>query len=91
MRQIPNKMCYSRAVRTTIEIPDETYNAVSKIAAEENSTVEKVVLESLKTFVEQRSTQQPAHRRLALPLIRSKRTDRLEIDSEKIYDIIDFP
>jgi len=26
-----------------------------------------------------------------LPLIRSKRADKLEIDSDQVYEIIDFP
>jgi hypothetical protein len=33
----------------------------------------------------------PPAERLKLPLIRSTRKDKLVIDNEKIYEIIDFP
>ncbi len=34
---------------------------------------------------------EPPVKRLKLPLIRSTRKDKLIIDNEKIYEIIDFP
>ena len=77
-------------MRTTIDIPDETYKRVKIFAAEKNSSVRQLVLDGLDLLMLQRNSQPPASR-LKLPLVRSARTDTLEIDNEKIYDIIDFP
>jgi hypothetical protein len=77
-------------MRTTIDIPDETYRKLKVKAAENNSTVRQIVLDSLDRMFLQRSSEPPG-RRLQLPLIRSTRKDKLVIDSEKIYEIIDFP
>ncbi|MFP5209505.1 MAG: hypothetical protein ACLGRW_09465 [Acidobacteriota bacterium] len=77
-------------MRTTIDIPDETYKRVKIFAAEKNSSVRQLVLDGLDLLMLQRNSQPPASR-LKLPLVRSARTDTLEIDNEKIYEIIDFP
>ena len=77
-------------MRTTVDIPDETYRSVRKLAAEKNSTVRQIVLDGLGLVLLQPSSEPPA-KRLKLPLIRSTRKDKLIIDNEKIYEIIDFP
>ncbi|MDR3754087.1 MAG: hypothetical protein P4K93_09945 [Terracidiphilus sp.] len=77
-------------MRTTVDIPDETYRRLKVKAAEENSTVRQVVLEGLDLVLLQQNSAPPAQR-LKLPLIRSTRKDKLIIDNEKIYEIIDFP
>jgi hypothetical protein len=77
-------------MRTTVDIPDETYRKLKVKAAEESSTVRQIVLEGLDLVLLQRNSAPPAQR-LKLPLIRSTRKDKLVIDSEKIYEIIDFP
>lgn len=77
-------------MRTTIDIPDEVYRNIKKLAVEQNSTVRQIVLDGLGLMLLRPSSEPPA-RRLKLPLIRSTRNDKLVIDSEKIYEIIDFP
>ena len=77
-------------MRTTIDIPDETYRRLKVKAAEKNSTVRQVVLDGLELALLQQDSPAPA-KRLKLPIIRSTRKDELVIDSEKIYEIIDFP
>ncbi|HEX4031407.1 MAG TPA: hypothetical protein VHX20_13640 [Terracidiphilus sp.] len=77
-------------MRTTIDIPDETYRTIKRIAVEDDSTVKRMVLEGLALLVAKRNSN-PPRKRLDLPLIRSTRTDLLDIDNEKIYEIIDFP
>ena len=77
-------------MRTTIDIPDETYRNLKMIAAEKNSTVRQMVLDGLHLILLQKDNHPPV-KRLKLPLIHSKREDKLLIDSEKIYEIIDFP
>jgi hypothetical protein len=77
-------------MRTTIDIPDEKYRNLKVIAAEKNSTVRQLVLDGLDLLMLQRDSRPPVER-LKLPLIRSARKDKLVIDSEKIYEFIDFP
>jgi hypothetical protein len=77
-------------MRTTIDIPDEKYRSLKVLAAERNSTVRQMVLDGLDLLVMKQSTDPPS-KRLKLPLIQSTRKDQLVIDSEKIYDLIDFP
>ena len=60
------------------------------MAAEKNSTVRQIVMDALNLILLQKDTRPPA-KRLKLPLIRSTRKDKLVIDSEKIYEQIDFP
>jgi hypothetical protein len=77
-------------MRTTIDIPDEIYRSLKRIAAEKNSTVRQMVLDGLDLILLQKDTRPPV-KRLKLPLIHSTRKDKLVIDSEKIYEFIDFP
>jgi hypothetical protein len=75
-------------MRTTIDIPDETYRDLRILAAERGETLRKLVLEG----VEMVKRANPAPRkRLELPLIHSSRPGSLVIDNETIYDLIDFP
>jgi hypothetical protein len=76
-------------MRTTVDIPDETYKSVKMIAAGQGTTMKQLVLDGLDLLL--RGAAMPAATRLPLPLIRSTRMDKLEIDSDQIYEIIDFP
>lgn len=76
-------------MRTSIDIPDETYRTVKVLAAERGDTFRELVLEGLEMVMKQST---PAPRmRFELPVIRSSRPGSLVIDNETIYDLIDFP
>jgi hypothetical protein len=77
-------------MRTTIEIPDEIYKSVKRLAVEENTTVKKIVLSALESALQTRPPQ-PVPKRLILPIVHSKHPGTLDIDNEKIYDLIGFP
>jgi hypothetical protein len=77
-------------MRTTVDIPDELYKSARTVAIENDTTLKQMVVDGLTLLMEKRTSPAPA-KRLKLPLIRSSRTDKLELDSEKIYEIIDFP
>jgi len=83
-------MCYILIMRTTIDIPDETYKNIKRMAVEENTTVRQIVLDALETAAQKRIAQSPP-RRMKLPILRSTRPGTLELDNEKIYDLIGFP
>jgi hypothetical protein len=77
-------------MRTTIDLPDDLYKNVRTVAIEDDTTLRQMVLDGLALVLEKRAGRAPA-KRLKLPLIRSSRPGTLDIDSEKIYEIIDFP
>jgi hypothetical protein len=75
-------------MRTTVDIPDETYRAIKIMAAQRGTTVRELVLEGLEA-VKWGKTLTP-RRQFEIPVISSSRTDKLVIDNEKIHDLIDF-
>ena len=77
-------------MRTTIDLPDDLYKSVRTVAIEDDTTLRQMVLDGLILVLEKRVSRTPA-KRLNLPVIRSARPGTLDIDSEKIYEIIDFP
>jgi len=77
-------------MRTTIDLPDDLYKNVRTVAIEDDTTLRQMVLDGLTLVLEKRASRAPA-KRLNLPVIRSARPGTLDIDSEKIYEIIDFP
>jgi len=77
-------------VRTTLDIPDDTYKTIKRLAVEENTTVRQIVLDGLQMAIKKRLTQTPP-RRMSFPVIHSSRPGTLDIDNDKIYDIIGFP
>jgi hypothetical protein len=76
-------------MRTTIDIPDETYRSLKMKAAREGKTVREIVLIGIEKELAVNGAR--AIRKLKLPVIRSTRKDKLVIDNEKIYELIDFP
>jgi hypothetical protein len=76
-------------VRTTVDIPDSLYQELKSKAAREKRSVKEIILRGVESEVKSRSKKK--RRRVVLPLIRSKRPGTLEIDNEKIYDLISFP
>jgi hypothetical protein len=75
-------------MRTTVDIPDEIYRGLKIKAVQERKPVRQIILRSLQRELEG-AGEKPV-RKLQLPLIRSNRTDKLDIDNEKIYEIIDI-
>ena len=75
-------------MRTSIDIPNETYRRIRTLAAKRGGTIREIVLEGLDLV--ERETLRPK-RQFDLPLIPSTRIDKLEIDNERIYDLIGFP
>jgi hypothetical protein len=75
-------------MRTTVDIPDETYRGIRVIAAERGCTVRKLILEGLEAVMRTN----PAPRRDFEPAATpSTLPGSLEIDNEAMDDIIGFP
>ena len=75
-------------MRTTIDIPDETYRTLKIKAAEEGTTVREIVLRGIAR--EFQGTEGRPVRKLQLPLIRSSRPGTLNLTNEEIDEITAF-
>jgi hypothetical protein len=73
-------------MRTTIDIPDTKYRQLKSKAASEGTTVKALVLKGVEVVL----TQKPSTLRkpLKLPLVKSSRPGSIDIDNERIYDLI---
>lgn len=76
-------------MRTTVDIPDTKYRLLKSRAASEGTTVKAMVMRGVDVILAEK--EEAPRRRLKLPVIRSKRPGSLQIDNERIHDIIGFP
>ncbi len=76
-------------MRTTIDIPDETYRRLKVKAALEGQALRHIVLRAIVREIEYPAAK-PA-RRLAEPILKSYAPGSIRIDNEQIYDLIGFP
>ena len=74
-------------MRTTIDIPDQTYRSVKMLAAERGVTVRKLLLDALDLIRHQQPT---PGKRFVLPIIRSKRPGSLHLTNEQIDELTTF-
>jgi hypothetical protein len=76
-------------MRTTVDIPDGTYRLLKSRAASEGTSVKELVLRGVEVVL---AAEKPVRRRrLVLPVVKSKRPGSLQIDNERIHDLIGFP
>lgn len=75
-------------MRTTVDIPDETYRTIKVMAAEQGRTVRELILEGLETVLR---TRQTAHRGWESAEAPSAEAGSIEIDRETNDELIGFP
>jgi hypothetical protein len=76
-------------MRTTIDVPDTKYRLLKSMAASQGTSVKALMLRGVDTVLSAENP--PRIRRLKLPLIDSESPGSLQLDNEKIYDLIGFP
>ncbi len=76
-------------MRTTFDIPDETYRDLKIKAAQEGLPVRQIVLRSIQREIGLPSVKRA--RRLAEPILKSYAPGSIRIDNEQIFDLIGFP
>ena len=76
-------------MRTTVDIPDSLYQELKTKAAREKRSVKELILRGVEVEVGLRKRK--AGRRITFPLVKSRRPGTLEVDNEKINDLISFP
>ena len=75
-------------MRTTVDIPDETYRELKILAAREGKPVRQIVLQGIRRELE--GAGERTVRKLQLPLIRSSRPGKLELTNEQIDELTAF-
>ena len=75
-------------MRTTMDIPDETYRELKIKAAQEGTPVRQIVLRGIQRELE--GTAGKPVRKLQLPLIRSSRPGTLHLTNEQIDELTTF-
>lgn len=76
-------------MRTTVDIPDAIYRRLKSRAASEGRTTKALILRGVKEVL--KTTRRRSGRKVALPIVRSKRPGSVELDNARIYEIISFP
>ncbi len=74
-------------MRTTIDIPDETYRAIKVMAAERGETLRALLLEGVELV---RRQPPAAGKRFTVPVIPSKRPGTLHLTNEQIDELTAF-
>ncbi len=76
-------------MRTTVDIPDETYRRMKMKAVREGRTVRQLVLGAIHREID--DTPAKPVKRLTEPILKSNSPGSIRIDNEQVYDIIGFP
>jgi len=76
-------------MRTTIDIPDDTFRALKIRAASEGTTIRKIILDALE---ERPEPAKAPHAKgiLPFPVIQSKRPGTLDLTNEQIDELTAF-
>jgi hypothetical protein len=76
-------------MRTTVDIPDETYRALKSKAASQGTSVKSLVLPAIENaLVSEQAAPLP---RLELPLIHGGEPGSLVLDNQRINELVGFP
>lgn len=81
-------MVESWIMRTTIDIPDPVYRRLKKRAVSEGTSAKELILRGVERVLRDRPK---LRRRVRLPIIKSKHPGTLDLDNERIFEIISFP
>ena len=76
-------------MRTTVDIPDPVYRRLKIRAASEGSSAKELILRAVQLIL--KDSPRKSRKRVKLPLIKSKHPGTLDLDNERIYEIISFP
>jgi len=75
-------------MKTTVDIPDPVYRRLKSRAASEGSSAKELILRGVQEVLKREPRK--ARGRVKLPIVSSKEPATLELDNEKIYEIVLF-
>lgn len=76
-------------MRTTVDIPDPVYRRLKSRAATEGSSAKELILRGVRKVLQE--SRRKSRKRIKLPIVRSKQPGTLELNNDKIFEIISFP
>jgi plasmid stability protein len=76
-------------MRTTLDIPDEIYRRLKIKAATEGKPFRAIALRGILLAINE--SDYPPLPRLSEPILKSYAPGSIDIDNERIYDLIGFP
>jgi hypothetical protein len=76
-------------MRTTVDIPDPVYRRLKSRAVSEGSSAKELILRAVQLILKD-GPRKPG-KRVKLPLIKSKQPGTLNLDNDRIFEIISFP
>jgi plasmid stability protein len=76
-------------MRTTVDIPDPVYRRLKSRAAREGRSAKELILRGVHQVLKEK--QEKSGKRVKLPIVRSKQPGTLDLDNDKIFEIISFP
>jgi len=80
-------------MRTTVDIPDPLYRELKSKAAMEGRSVKELILRGVEGQLRPsaKSRQAKPKKRIRIPILKSKEPGTLNLDNERIFDLIGFP
>ena len=76
-------------MRTTLDIPDEAYRRLKIKAATQGETIRAIALRGILHEIDELEVSPLP--RLSEPILKSYAPGSIDIDNERIYDLIGFP
>lgn len=76
-------------MRTTVDIPDSVYRQLKSRAAKEGRSAKELILRGVRQVL--RDKREKSGKRVKLPIIRSRHPATLDLNNDKIFEIIPFP
>ncbi|HUY81413.1 MAG TPA: hypothetical protein VMU92_06785 [Acidobacteriaceae bacterium] len=79
-------------MRTTVDIPDALYRELKGKAAKEGRSVKEIILRGVEVELRPQTRRTlGSTKRIRLPIIKSKEPGTLDLDNDRIFDLIGFP
>jgi hypothetical protein len=80
-------------MRTTVDIPDPLYRELKSKAAMEGRSVKELILRGVEGELRppSKSKERTSRQKIRLPILKSKEPGTLNLDNERIFDLIGFP
>jgi hypothetical protein len=76
-------------MRITLDLPDSLYRRLKSRATSEGRPAKELILRGVEQVLKE--PRRRRGQRVKLPLVKSKRPGKLQLDNAKIYEAISFP
>lgn len=72
-----------------MDIPDPVYRRLKSRAAREGRSAKELILRGVQKVLKE--SRRKSRKKVRLPILRSRQPGTLELDNDKIFEIISFP